>query len=76
MQLHAERSGRTISLGDRVQVQVTGASVHRRQIDLELLDWGDTAVVSRSERQGRARQPAPRRTRQLPRKGRGRRGRR
>jgi ribonuclease R len=37
-QLIGRRSGRTVSLGDPVRVQIAGASVTRRQVDFELLE--------------------------------------
>jgi len=45
--LFGRRTGTTISLGDRVRVKVVGASVARRQIDLELVQHRGSDVAAK-----------------------------
>lgn len=51
------RGGRTVSLGDRISVQVAGANIPRGQVDLQAIGW---AEKPRGGQRGRARRPAPR----------------
>ena len=48
MKLYGGDSGRVVSLGDRLRVRVVDASPARRQIDLELLEWGESLAPAPS----------------------------
>ena len=57
----AGRTGRTVSLGDRLRVRVTRTNVGRGQIDLELVEWSDGTRPAgrRGVRQGGDSRPTP-----------------
>jgi ribonuclease R len=54
--LLGRRSGRTFSLGDRVQVQILQVSVARRRIELRLFDGKDKAQPGTRSRNKKPRQ--------------------
>jgi ribonuclease R len=67
MKIYGGDSGRVVSLGDHLRVRVVDASPARRQIDLELLEWGESLVPAPNwqppprARRSRGRERHPRR---------------
>ncbi len=59
MRLTGRRSGHTISLGDRVQVELTNVSVPLRRVDFRLLSGGGVVTKPARKRERREVRPAP-----------------
>ena len=55
LRLHGRRSGRTIMLGDRLQVRVENASIARRQVDLQIVGEEPRARAPEGDGRGKRR---------------------